>query len=59
MNTNARSTSTHSFLRRGLIILGSALVLHGTVAAQNAPRVKLSTNMGDIVLELAPDKAPK
>lgn len=35
------------------------MLLQGTVVAQNAPRVKLSTNMGDIVLELAPDKAPK
>ena len=59
MNTNARSTQTRSFLRRSLIIFGSVVLLHGTVSAQNAPRVKLSTSLGDIVLELAPDKAPK
>ena len=59
MNTNARSTQIRSFLRRSLIIFGSVVLLHGTVSAQNAPRVKLSTSMGDIVLELAPDKAPK
>ena len=59
MNTNAHTMTDHSFFRRSLIILGSTLLLHGTVAAQNAPRVKLSTSMGDVVLELAPDKAPK
>jgi peptidyl-prolyl cis-trans isomerase A (cyclophilin A) len=59
MNTNAPPISQHSFLRRSLIIFGSALLLNGHVAAQNAPRVKLSTSLGDIVLELAPDKAPK
>ena len=59
MNTNARSTQIRSFLRRSLIIFGSIVLLHGTVSAQNTPRVKLSTSLGDIVLELAPDKAPK
>ena len=59
MNTKTRSTQIRSFLRRSLIIFGSVVLLHGTVSAQNAPRVKLSTSLGDIVLELAPDKAPK
>ena len=59
MKTQTHSMTTRSILRRSLFILGSALLIHSTVAAQNAPRVKLSTNMGDIVLELAPDKAPK
>ncbi len=59
MKTNARSTQIRSLLRRSVVIFGSAMLLHGTVAAQNAPRVKLSTSMGDVVLELAPDKAPK
>lgn len=36
-----------------------ALGLAGTAASQNAPRVKLATTAGDIVLELHPDKAPK
>jgi peptidyl-prolyl cis-trans isomerase A (cyclophilin A) len=31
----------------------------GAAAAQEAPRVKLATTAGDIVLELFPDKAPK
>ncbi len=59
MKTNEHPTQTRSFLRRSLIILSGVMLLQGTVVAQNAPRVKLSTNMGDIVLELAPDKAPK
>ncbi len=59
MKTNEHSTQTRSFLRRSLIILSGVMLLQGTVVAQNAPRVKLSTTMGDIVLELAPDKAPK
>jgi len=58
-------------LRRGLLLGAAALLLHGTLHAQNvqnaqdtqnpatAPRVKLSTSAGDIVLELYPDKAPK
>nr|WP_281179852.1 peptidylprolyl isomerase [Variovorax soli] len=39
-----------------------SLVLAGAAFAQSpeaAPRVKLSTSMGDIVVELAPEKAPK
>ncbi len=59
MKTNEHPTQTRSFLRRSLIILSGVMLLQGTVVAQNAPRVKLSTTMGDIVLELAPDKAPK
>ena len=59
MNTHSLSNATHALARRSLLLLAAALMLHGTVAAQGAPRVKLSTNLGDIVLELAPDKAPK
>ena len=49
-------------LRRGVL---AALTVAASLAwlpasAQNAaPRVKLTTSMGDIVLELYPDKAPK
>jgi peptidyl-prolyl cis-trans isomerase A (cyclophilin A) len=55
-------------LRRGLLLAAAALMLHSNLHAQNpqgaqtgasSPRVKLSTNAGDIVLELYPDKAPK
>ncbi|MGO4391030.1 peptidylprolyl isomerase [Variovorax sp. M-6] len=38
-----------------LAVAGSA----ATSWAQSAPRVKLATSAGDIVIELAPDKAPK
>ncbi len=42
------------------MVLGAALALSSPAAlAQSAPRVKLATSMGDIVLELAPDKAPR
>lgn len=42
--------------------LGAALLLslaQAPALAQNAPRVKLATSAGDIVLELAPAQAPK
>jgi peptidyl-prolyl cis-trans isomerase A (cyclophilin A) len=51
-----------AFPRRKALILAATLTLAGisaTALAQAAPRVKLSTSAGDIVIELAPDKAPK
>ena len=48
-------------LRRSLL-LTAALLLTATVHAQSgsaAPRVKLATSAGDIVIELYPDKAPR
>lgn len=33
--------------------------LLGSVAAESAPRVKIAASMGDIVIELYPDKAPE
>jgi peptidyl-prolyl cis-trans isomerase A (cyclophilin A) len=36
-----------------------ALFACGASLAQDAPRVKLATSMGDIVVEVYPDKAPK
>ena len=48
--------------RRRKLVLTAALAFAaaaGTSWAQTAPRVKLSTSAGDIVVELAPDKAPK
>jgi len=46
--------------RRTALILAATLALAGNGWAQGAaPRVKLTTSAGDIVLELAPDKAPK
>lgn len=51
----------HIFSRRVALVLVSTLSLAGAGWAQqqSAPRVKLSTSAGDIVVELAPDKAPK
>lgn len=39
----------------GLALLGAAC----SASAQEAPRVKFATTMGDIVVEVYPDKAPK
>lgn len=50
----------HILSRRTALILFSTLSLAGAGWAQQAaPRVKLATSAGDIVVELAPDKAPK
>ena len=38
------------------LALGSAIAVH---AAADAPRVRLATSMGDIVVELDPSKAPR
>jgi peptidyl-prolyl cis-trans isomerase A (cyclophilin A) len=44
----------------GLAALASGVALLPVAAgAQDAPRVRLNTSMGDIVIELYPDKAPK
>ena len=47
--------------RSALLLAGMTLVFSLPLAAtaSDAPRVKLSTSAGDIVLELYPDKAPK
>ncbi|KWT84361.1 MULTISPECIES: peptidylprolyl isomerase [unclassified Variovorax] len=50
----------HILSRRTALILVSTLSLAGAGWAQQAaPRVKLATSAGDIVVELAPDKAPR
>ncbi|AMM26868.1 peptidylprolyl isomerase [Variovorax sp. PAMC 28711] len=41
------------------MLLVASFALCATVWAQSAPRVKLATSAGDIVLELDPAKAPK
>lgn len=46
-------------LSGALMISVLALLTTSVHAQSTAPRVKLSTSMGDIVLELSPDKAPK
>jgi peptidyl-prolyl cis-trans isomerase A (cyclophilin A) len=49
----------HAFSRRTALVFATTLALASASWAQNAPRVKLTTSAGDIVIELAPDKAPK
>jgi cyclophilin family peptidyl-prolyl cis-trans isomerase len=50
-----------SGLRRSLLLATATLLVAGAAQAQGAPapRVKLSTSAGDIVLELQATKAPK
>ena len=57
----AFSFSASSAWTRRSLVLAAALGLASThLAAQTAaPRVKLATSAGDIVLELDPAKAPK
>jgi peptidyl-prolyl cis-trans isomerase A (cyclophilin A) len=48
--------------RKALLLAATSVALAATAIngwAQAAPRVKLVTTAGDIVVELAPDKAPK
>jgi peptidyl-prolyl cis-trans isomerase A (cyclophilin A) len=53
----------HAFSRRSALMLAASLTLStaliGNALAQSAPRVKLTTSAGDIVVELDPAKAPK
>ena len=47
-------------LVRGLSLLAICTTLFGhTAHAQTAPRVKFTTNLGEFVVEVYPDKAPK
>jgi peptidyl-prolyl cis-trans isomerase A (cyclophilin A) len=58
------TTPSTSLRRRAVVwltalVAGAALLPLAAGAQGSAPRVKLSTSMGDIVIELYPDKAPK
>jgi peptidyl-prolyl cis-trans isomerase A (cyclophilin A) len=48
-------------LAAAVLVAGASLgaLAAGPALAQDAPRVKLATSAGDIVIELYPDKAPK
>jgi cyclophilin family peptidyl-prolyl cis-trans isomerase len=57
---------TSNLFRRNILTLFSAWaltlgigVMPSQSLAQDAPKVKIATNMGDIMVELYPDKAPK
>ncbi len=54
-NTRVPTRST----RRTALLLAASLALSTAAWAQSAPRVKLVTSAGDIVLELDPAKAPR
>jgi peptidyl-prolyl cis-trans isomerase A (cyclophilin A) len=58
---NVRHSRLTSFWGRLAALLVAAALPLGVVAQDKtpAPKVRLSTSMGDIVLELYPDKAPK
>jgi peptidyl-prolyl cis-trans isomerase A (cyclophilin A) len=59
LNVHASSLSVR-FSRRGALVLAAAMAFAGAAHAQQAaPRVKLATTAGDIVLEVDPAKAPK
>ena len=48
--------------RQGLLMalgLGTLGLMSSAAWAEGAPKVRMTTSMGDIVLELYPDKAPK
>lgn len=45
--------------RRGLIAVGMCLLMPLAAVAQGNPTVKFQTSMGDFVVELNPEKAPK
>jgi cyclophilin family peptidyl-prolyl cis-trans isomerase len=51
----------HALTRRVALAVATAALLGASTlcAAQEAPRVKFSTTMGDFVVEVYPDKAPK
>jgi len=48
-----------SLTRRALAALALGASISATAWAADAPRVKLATTAGDIVIEVYPDKAPK
>lgn len=45
--------------RRAWLACCAALVFSAPVLAQSAPKVKIQTTLGDVVVEVYPDKAPK
>jgi peptidyl-prolyl cis-trans isomerase A (cyclophilin A) len=45
--------------RRALLLGCAAILLAGPALSQTAPKVKFQTSLGDFVVEVYPDKAPK
>jgi peptidyl-prolyl cis-trans isomerase A (cyclophilin A) len=50
---------TMTSISKRALLLGCALWAAGSAFAADAPRVKFSTSMGEFVVEVYPDKAPK
>jgi len=57
--TNQRNHRMNALTRLALLCLLLVLPLTHTLADEQHPRVRISTSMGDIVLELNREKAPK
>ena len=53
------SQSICSSSRRALLLGSAAIFLAAPVFAQSAPKVKFQTTLGEFVVEVYPDKAPK
>ncbi len=59
-NASPASAQRRQFGRLLAALIASATFISGAALAQTAaPKVRLNTSMGDIVLELYPDKSPK
>ena len=57
-----RFTRPHSLLSPVLALLTGALLMSGPsdgAAAEAAPKVRMKTSLGEMVIELYPEKAPK
>ncbi len=52
-------TKRHTLSILGGLALAGGMLLTSAAQAADQPRVKLATSMGDIVVELNPEKAPK
>jgi cyclophilin family peptidyl-prolyl cis-trans isomerase len=57
MRTTPRNWPRHP-LACALLVLAGLLVHTATPAADQAPQVRVTTNMGEFVIELMPDRAP-
>lgn len=55
----SQPTTPTTITRRLLLTLGSSALLCLPAWAESAPQVKFQTNLGDFVVEVYPDKAPK
>jgi peptidyl-prolyl cis-trans isomerase A (cyclophilin A) len=59
MHLSSRIEASRRLVVLSLFAVGAGFASIGQAADAAAPRVKLATSAGDIVVELAPEKAPK